>query len=78
VYLDTAILGKLVVREAGQRLYAGLVDGQPCWSSQLVLVDCFSALLRKESERAIARSQRRRAWRQVVADVGASRSIWSR
>jgi predicted nucleic acid-binding protein len=73
VYLDTAILVKLLVREPDSDFYVRLVDGQPGWSSQLVLVECFSALLRKERERAIDRSHRRRAWRQVAADVGASR-----
>ena len=73
MYLDTAILVKLLVREPDSHFYAALVDGQPAWSSQLVLVECFSALLRKERERAIDRAHRRRAWRQVVADVGASR-----
>ena len=64
---------KFLVREVDSDFYAGLVDGQPGWSSQLVLVECLSALLRKERERAIDRSHRRRAWRQVVTDVGASR-----
>ena len=73
MYLDTAILVKLLVREPDSHFYAALVDGQPAWSSQLVLVECFSALLRKERERAIDRPHRRRAWRQVVADVGAWR-----
>ena len=73
MYLDTAILVKLLVREPDSHFYAALVDGQPVWSSQLVLVECFSALLRKERERAIDRPHRRRAWRQVAADVGAWR-----
>jgi len=38
VYLDTPILVKLVVREPDSDFYAALVDGQPAWSSQLVLV----------------------------------------
>ncbi|MET0851171.1 MAG: type II toxin-antitoxin system VapC family toxin [Candidatus Rokuibacteriota bacterium] len=73
MYLDTAILVKLLVREPDSDFYAGLVDGQPAWSSHVVLVECLSALLRKERERAIDRSHRRRAWRQVVADVDALR-----
>jgi predicted nucleic acid-binding protein len=73
VYLDTAILVKLLVREPDSLFYAALADGQPAWSSQLVLVECFSALLRKERERAIDRLHRRRAWRQVAADVRARR-----
>jgi predicted nucleic acid-binding protein len=38
-----------------------------------VVVECFSALLRKERERAISRAHRRRAARQVAADVAARR-----
>jgi hypothetical protein len=60
MYLDTAILVKLLVREPDSDFYVSLVDGQPVWSSQLVLVECFSALLRKERERAITRAHRRR------------------
>jgi predicted nucleic acid-binding protein len=73
VYLDTAILVKLLVREPDSDFYAELVDGQPAWSSQLLVVECFSALLRKERERAIDRLHRQRAWRQVTADVAARR-----
>lgn len=73
MYLDTAILVKLLVREPDSEFYTGLVDGEPAWSSALLLVECFSALLRKERERAIDRSHRRRAWRQVTADVAARR-----
>lgn len=73
MYLDTAILVKLLVREPDSDFYAALADGRPAWSSHLVLVECFSALLRKERERAIDRVHRRRAWRQVAADVTARR-----
>lgn len=73
MYLDTAILVKLLVREPDSDFYVSLVDGKPAWSSQLVVVECFSALLRKERERAISRAHRRRAARQVAADVAARR-----
>jgi predicted nucleic acid-binding protein len=73
VYLDTAILVKLLVREPDSDFYVALVDGRPAWSSQLLLVECWSALLRKERERAIDPAHRRRAWRQVTADVAARR-----
>lgn len=73
MYLDTAILVKLLVREPDTDFYVALVDGQPAWSSQLILVECFSALLRKERERAITQTHRRRAARQVAADVAARR-----
>lgn len=73
MYLDTAILVKLLVREPDTEFYVALVDGQPAWSSQLVLVESFSALLRKERERAITPAHRRRAVRQIASDVGARR-----
>ena len=73
MYLDTAILVKLLVREPDSDFYATLVDGQPAWSSQLTLVECYSALLRKEREQSISRAHRRRATRQVAADVAARR-----
>lgn len=73
MYLDTAILVKLLVREPDSDFYVTLVDGQPAWSSHLIVVECFSALLRKERERAITPTHRRRAARQVTADVAARR-----
>ncbi len=73
MYLDTAILVKLLVREPDSDFYAALVDGQVAWSSQLSLVECFSALLRKERERAISRAHRHRAARQVTRDATAGR-----
>jgi predicted nucleic acid-binding protein len=53
VYLDTAVLVKLLVREPDSDFYARTVEGQIVWSSQIVLTECFSALLRKERERQI-------------------------
>lgn len=73
MYLDTAILVKLLVREPDSDFYVSLVDGEPAWSSHLVLVECRSALLRKERERAISRAHGRRAMRQITADVAARR-----
>jgi predicted nucleic acid-binding protein len=73
VYLDTAILVKLLVREPDSAFYARSVEGQLVWSSQIVLTECFSALLRKERERQIGAAHRRRAWTQVERDVAARR-----
>ena len=73
MYLDTAILVKLLVREPDSDFYVTLVEGQPAWSSHLIVVECFSALLRKERERAITQTHRRRAAKQVTADVAARR-----
>ena len=73
MYLDTAILVKLVVREPDSAFYADLVDGELVWSSQIVVTECFSALLRKERERGITPPHRRRAWKQIEADIAARR-----
>ena len=43
VYLDTAILVKLVVPESDSPYDADLVEGQIVSSSQLVMSECFSA-----------------------------------
>jgi uncharacterized protein len=69
MYLDTAILVKLLVREPDSGHYARLVDGQIVWSSQIIVTETYSALLRKERESAITAADRGRAWRQVEADV---------
>jgi len=51
MYLDSAILVKLVVRESDSVFYADMVDGQIVWSAELALSECFSALLRKGTRR---------------------------
>ena len=61
------------MREPDSDVYVTLVDGQPAWSSHLIVVECFSALLRKERAGAITSTHRRRAARQVTADVAARR-----
>jgi predicted nucleic acid-binding protein len=73
VYLDTAVLVKLLVREPDSGHYVRTVEGQIVWSSQIALTECFSALLRKERERQISISHRRRAWLQVERDVAEHR-----
>src|SRR5262249_20869861 len=67
----TAILVKLLVREPDSGFYVDLVEDQVVWSSQLIVTECFSALLRKEREGAIGASHRRKAWKQVEDDVAA-------
>jgi predicted nucleic acid-binding protein len=73
VYLDTAILVKLLVRERDSAFYVHLVDREMVWSSQIATTECFSALLRKEREGAISPTHRRAAWRQVETDVADAR-----
>lgn len=73
MYLDTAVLVKLLVPEPDSAWYADLVEGQIVWSSQLIVTECFSALLRKEREQAISSAHRRRAWAQVESDLAERR-----
>jgi len=61
MYLDSAILVKLVVRESDSVFYADMVDGQIVWSAELALSECFSALLRKEREGSITTRHRQAA-----------------
>ena len=69
MYLDTAVLVKLLVREPDSLYYAGLVGGQLVWSAEITLTECYAALLRKERESVITSRQRKAAWRQVELDV---------
>jgi predicted nucleic acid-binding protein len=73
VYLDTAVFVKLLIREPDSAHYVRLVDGQIVWSSQLLVTECHSALLRKEREGATSAAQRKRIWRQVERDLGDGR-----
>ncbi len=69
MYLDSAILVKLVARESDSLFYADMVEGQIAWSAELALSECFSALLRKEREGAITARHRNAAWKQLEDDV---------
>jgi predicted nucleic acid-binding protein len=69
LYLDTAIVVKLVAREGDSAHWAKLVDGQILFSSELMLTECFSALQRKEREGALTGPQRQRAWRTIEKDL---------
>ena len=66
MYLDTAILVKLVVREPDSFYYAEQVDGQAeVWTSELSLTESWSALFRKEREGVINSGTRRAAWQKL-------------
>jgi predicted nucleic acid-binding protein len=73
VYIDTAILVKLLVREPDSAFYVALVAGQIVWSSQIIVTESFSALLRKEREGTITAAHRRAAWTQIASDIAARR-----
>jgi predicted nucleic acid-binding protein len=73
MYLDTAILVKLLLPEADSLYYARLAHGQLVYSSEIALTECHSAMLRKERERVITGRQRRAAWKQLQDDIAGRR-----
>ena len=63
MYVDTAILVKLLIREPDSRFYGqGLHGQEEVWSSELAITECWSALCRKMREREITRRIRTGAW----------------
>lgn len=62
MYLDTAILVKLLVPETDSEFFGRLTDGAAVSSSMLAHTEVWSALLGKERGGAITATQRRRAW----------------
>lgn len=74
MYLDSAILVKLVVREPDSLFYAGQVDREPgVWSSALALTECWSALCRKLRDGDLDPATRDQAWGRLETAVGAER-----
>jgi predicted nucleic acid-binding protein len=66
MYLDSAILVKLVVREPDSFFYAEQIDRQTdVWSSQLAVTESWSALFRKQREGVIDAKTRWAAWRRL-------------
>ena len=78
MYLDSAIIVKLFVREADSMFYAERLDGQcEIWTSELAMTECYAAFCRKEREKAIDVRTRRAAWRRIehCASEGALRCL---
>jgi predicted nucleic acid-binding protein len=73
MYLDTAIVVKLMVREPDSLFYAQLVQGQLVWTAEIALSECHSALLRKEREAAVTARQQKAACKQLELDVAERR-----
>jgi predicted nucleic acid-binding protein len=69
MYLDSAIVLKLLVPEPDSVRWAALVDGQEVTTSALALTEVFSALQRKEREGVIRPAFRRRAFATLIEDV---------
>jgi predicted nucleic acid-binding protein len=63
MYLDTAILIKLLVREPDSDLFQDALEGEPLSSSELAVTEVWSALLAKERNKMILARQRTAAWR---------------
>ena len=63
MYLDSAILVKLVIREPDSEFFADIVEGQyDVLSSELAIVECRSALLRKRQHGEIDAGTYTNAW----------------
>lgn len=70
MYLDSAIIVKLLVREPDSLFYAEKVDGRDdLWASELAITECWSALCRKEVEGQISRRIRRYAWLEFESHI---------
>lgn len=68
MYLDSAILVKLVIREPDSDFYMNMTDGQSdVHSSELAVVECRSALLRKRREKEIDDGIYEGAWQRLCA-----------
>lgn len=62
MYLDSAIIVKLLTEENDSGFFQHALEGRTLGSSELSQPEVFSALLCKERTRRISRSQRTRAW----------------
>lgn len=66
MYLDSAIIVKLVIHEPDSLFYARQLQGQVnVWTSKISLTECFSALCRKDREGRISQSIRYTAWNKI-------------
>ena len=63
MFLDTAIIVKLLVTEADSAFFQEALSGQPLSASELSLTETWSTLLAKERKGVISAKQRAVAWR---------------
>lgn len=63
MYLDSAIIVKLLVEEPDTAFFVQALVGHPLSSSELAAPEVLSALLSKERKKLITKSQRIEAWR---------------
>jgi predicted nucleic acid-binding protein len=62
MYLDTAIIVKLLVLEPDSEFFQDALGGKLLSSSELALTEVWSALLAKERHKLISGKQRAQAW----------------
>src|SRR5262245_11162338 len=62
MYVDSAVLVKLFVREPDSEFFGKMMDGEAISSSILAFTEVWSAFLAKERAAAVTAEQRRRAW----------------
>ncbi|MEO7319386.1 MAG: type II toxin-antitoxin system VapC family toxin [Chthoniobacteraceae bacterium] len=62
MYLDSAIIVKLLIDEPDTKLLVTALVGQPLSSSELSVTEVLSALLGKERNKLISFRQRKEAW----------------
>jgi predicted nucleic acid-binding protein len=71
MYLDTAILIKLLIAEPDSEFFQDALESELLSSSELALTEVWSALLAKERNRHVSRPQRIAAWRVFTERVQA-------
>ena len=71
MYLDSAIIVKLLVDEPDSDFFSAALVGQPLTSSALAIAEVLSALNGKQRSKLITGAQRKVAWAQFNARVQA-------
>ncbi len=62
MYLDSAIIVKLLVSEPDSPIFVKATKGQPIASSELALTEVASALFKKQRDNLLTPAERQRAW----------------
>ena len=62
MYLDSAIIVKLLVAEPDSSIYVAATQDLPIASSELAFTEVAAALFKKQREKVLSTAQRQRAW----------------
>jgi len=62
MYLDSAIIVKLLVPEPDSSNFVAATDDQPIGSSELAFTEVAAALFKKQRDQVLTPAQRQRAW----------------